>query len=170
MRLLRCTRTSSFNLLLRASPVEWVAPRESALVLPHWWSSECTLNGWMPNTRCSLPPDRRAAALADGDADALMGLLHPEFHWTSHTGEHFDRARYVQANTGGAAVWHGQQLDDVEVRVVGATAVLWCTVTDDVTTSGGRARFIMPVTQTWVRTPAGWQCLAGHAGPRITTP
>ena len=25
----------------------------------------------------------------------------------------------------------------------------------------------MPMTQFWVRTDLGWQCLAGHAGPRL---
>lgn len=113
---------------------------------------------------------RRAEALAHRDGAALNELLHPDFQWTSHLGEHFDRARYIAANAGGAVVWHEQRLSDVAVRVWGDTAVLWCTVTDDVTTADGRAPFVMPVTQTWVRTPTGWRCLAGHAGPRIVTP
>ena len=114
--------------------------------------------------------ERRAAALAAGDSDALRMLLHPDFHWTSHTGEHFDRTGYLAANTGGAVVWHRQRLADAAVQIVGDTAVLRCSVTDDVTTAAGRATFHMPVTQTWVRTPLGWRCLAGHAGPRTTAP
>jgi hypothetical protein len=109
---------------------------------------------------------RRAAALAERDAGALAGLLHPLFRWTTHTGEQFDRSGYVAANTAGPTRWHSQRLDDVAVTVAGGTAVLHCVVTDDVTTSAGRAEYRMPVTQTWVHTGDGWQCLAGHAGPR----
>ncbi|MFC8681956.1 DUF4440 domain-containing protein [Microbacterium ureisolvens] len=107
----------------------------------------------------------RAAALARGDAAALTRLLHRDFHWTSHRGDHFDRDAYIEANTGGAVRWHQQRLEDLDVVVVDGTAVVSCTVMDDVTTSDGRTRNRMPVTQTWVRTSAGWECLAGHAGP-----
>ena len=110
--------------------------------------------------------ERRAAALEAGDARALSALLHPDFGWTSHTGEHFDRDGYVNANVGGPTRWHSQQLTDVTISVVGDTAVLHCAVSDDVTTSGGRSASRMLMTQTWVRSDGAWRCLAGHAGPR----
>ncbi|MFE7846544.1 nuclear transport factor 2 family protein [Microbacterium sp. NPDC057407] len=109
----------------------------------------------------------RAAALATGDVPGLERLLHPLFTWTSHVGDRFARRAYIERNTAGPVQWHGQRLEDVDVTVVGATAVLSATVVDDVTTPAGRAEFRMPVTQTWVHTPGGWQCLAGHAGPRL---
>lgn len=109
----------------------------------------------------------RAAALATGDVAGLERLLHPLFTWTSHVGDRFDRRAYIERNTAGPVQWHGQRLDDAAVTVAGDTAVLTAIVVDDVTTPGGRAEFRMPVTQTWVRTRAGWQCLAGHAGPRL---
>ncbi|MFE5409537.1 nuclear transport factor 2 family protein [Microbacterium sp. NPDC056569] len=111
--------------------------------------------------------EHRAVALATGDESALRLLLHPEFAWTSHTGEHFDRDSYLDANLDGPTRWHSQVLTDVRVIVVGDTAVLRGTVTDDVTTDAGRSTFRMPLTQTWVRSGDRWQCLAGHAGPRI---
>ena len=104
----------------------------------------------------------RADALARGDGSRLRSLLHPDFHWTSHKGEQFDRERYVSSNTGGSVAWKAQNLTDIQVTVVGETAVLRCIVTDQV----GAELFTMPMTQTWVRSPDGWQCLAGHAGPR----
>jgi len=110
----------------------------------------------------------RADALGRGDRAALEALLHPQFVWTSHRGETFDRTAYLDANTTGRTTWHSQQLNGVDVRVVDAVAVLRCTVTDEVTTAAGRGTFRMPMTQTWVRNRSGWRCLAGHAGPRLT--
>lgn len=113
---------------------------------------------------------QRADALAHGDPVALARLLHPSFRWISHTGESFDRAWYIAANIGGPTRWHAQRFEDVAVTVVGNTAILRAIVTDDVSAASGREEFRMPVTQTWVRTAAGWQCLAGHAGPRLAEP
>jgi hypothetical protein len=41
-------------------------------------------------------------------------------------------------------------------------------VTDEVAGDDSVAEtFRMPMTQVWVRVEDGWQCLAGHAGPRL---
>ncbi|GEP40440.1 hypothetical protein NPS01_41030 [Nocardioides psychrotolerans] len=110
----------------------------------------------------------RAAALAVGDAARLAALLHPDFRWTSHMGETYDRADYVRRNTEGHTVWRSQELVDPEVVVVGDTAVLRAEVTDVVLDDAGEpATFRMPMTQTWVREGGAWTCLAGHAGPRL---
>src|SRR5206468_4805016 len=105
----------------------------------------------------------RADALSRGDADALRARLHPQFGWTSHRGDTFDRETYVRRNTGGDVRWHGQALEDVRVVVVGDAAVLHCTAADRVDGED----FRMPMTQTWIRSGEGWLCLAGHAGPRV---
>lgn len=110
---------------------------------------------------------RRAAALAAADAGALGDLLHPDFRWTSHRGEVFDRATYIRGNTAGSLLWRQQRLDDAQVTVVGDTAVLLAVVTDEVTRDGRARTFRMPMTQTWVRGELGWRCLAGHAGPAL---
>jgi len=106
--------------------------------------------------------EQRAQALAAGDATTLRALLHPEFGWTSHTGQRFDREAYVRRNAGGAVRWHRQELSQVSIRLAGSTAVLWADVTDVVDTG----TFHMPMTPVWVRTEIGWQLLTGHAGPR----
>ena len=111
----------------------------------------------------------RASALAAGDADRLTDLLHPDFRWTTHTGETLTRNQYVDRNTTGHTVWQSQDLADPVVDVVGDAAVLHAVVTDVVLTEAGEAEaFRMPVTQVWVRTDDRWTCLAGHAGPRLT--
>ena len=111
----------------------------------------------------------RASALARGDGDALVDLLHEKFRWTTHLGEQLDRTEYVHRNTGGDTVWRSQELGSPRVVVVGDIAVLHAEVTD-VVLSGAHepTSSRMPVTQVWVRMPAGWRCLAGHAGPRLS--
>jgi hypothetical protein len=52
----------------------------------------------------------RADALAHGDRERLRDLLHPDFRWTSHTGEQFDRDSYLRSNTDGTNRWSGQEL------------------------------------------------------------
>ena len=110
---------------------------------------------------------RRADALASGKPEALEAMLHPRFRWTSHRGEVFDRAHYIGSNTGTGLLWRQQLVDQTDVVVVGDVGVVSCVVTDHVEVDGEARTFRMPVTQTWVRVPAGWQCLAGHAGPLL---
>jgi ketosteroid isomerase-like protein len=115
----------------------------------------------------ALAAAMRAAALAQGDASALTSLLHDEFAWTTHVGTTYGREEYVRRNTDGHTAWRSQTLEDVEVVVVGDTAVLRGEAVDVVDASDGSPEtFRMPVTQTWVRTGDDWRCLAGHAGPR----
>ena len=103
----------------------------------------------------------RASALVDADADGLRTVLHEQFRWTTHRGDTYDREEYIRRNTGGRLAWNSQQLTGTDVVVVGDTAVLRAEVTDTVQSG----TFRMPMTQVWVRTGDGWQCLAGHAGP-----
>lgn len=113
--------------------------------------------------------EARAAALAEGDAERLLELLHEDFRWTSHTGETYDRAEYVRRNTAGHTVWRSQRLLDPEVVVVGSTAVLRAEVEDVVLSASDEAEtFRMPMTQVWIRVGGHWTCLAGHAGPRLS--
>ena len=106
---------------------------------------------------------RRAAALAAADAAALRELLHPDLQWTTFRGEVLGREDYIAGNTGDGLRWRTQRLDDIKVAVVGDTAVLTAWVTDEVTRDGQDLSFRLRLTQTWVRTPEGWQCLSGHA-------
>lgn len=111
----------------------------------------------------------RAAALAEGDAERLSALLHDEFRWTTHVGQTFSRDEYVRRNTGGHTVWRSQEMRDVDVVVVGDTAVLRAEVVDVVLSEEGEpVTFRMPMTQVWVRLGGAWSCLGGHAGPRRT--
>ena len=113
--------------------------------------------------------EARAVALASGDSEALRELLHEDFRWTTHVGQVFDRDEYIRRNAEGVTVWRSQTLGASEVMIVGETAVLLTVVTDVVVDADQKdAEFRMPVTQVWVRTRGTWQCLAGHAGPRLS--
>jgi ketosteroid isomerase-like protein len=57
----------------------------------------------------------------------------------------------------------GRRLEDVAVVVAGDTAVLTAAVTDEVCRDGRDQVFRVRLTQTWVRAPEGWRCIAGHA-------
>jgi ketosteroid isomerase-like protein len=125
-----------------------------------------------------LPPDadrravldaaeRRAAALAARDADALRVLMHESLRWTTHRGDVLDRERYIAGNTGGTLIWHGQRLEEVDVVAEGDVAVLTAVVVDEVEEDGGTRVNRLRLTQTWVRSGGSWVCLAGHAGPPV---
>jgi hypothetical protein len=116
-----------------------------------------------PEEEVTAAAGRRAAALAAGDEAALRLLMHPRLQWTNFRGEVLGYEEYVTGNTRGSLRWRSQRLDGVTVVVDGDTAVLTAAVTDEVTRNGREQSFRLRLTQTWVRTPAGWRCLAGHA-------
>jgi hypothetical protein len=112
---------------------------------------------------------RRAAALAAGNEAALRLLMHPGLQWTTFRGEVLGYAEYIAGNIRADLRWRSQRLDDAAVVVAGDTAVLTALVTDEVSRDGQDQVFQLRLTQTWVRTPEGWRCLARHAslpGPR----
>ncbi|TLM82694.1 nuclear transport factor 2 family protein [Pseudarthrobacter sp. NamE2] len=111
----------------------------------------------------------RADALRRRDGEQLRRLLHPQFRWVSHKGDHFDRDSYLKSNTEGQNTWHAQILEEPEITILGTAAVLTCTVKDDVSNSAGRRHYRMPMTQVWVH-EGTWKLVAGHAGPLIESP
>jgi hypothetical protein len=105
----------------------------------------------------------RAAALAAGDEGALRSLMHPGLQWTTFRGEVLGYEEYIVGNTRRDLRWRSQRLDGIKVAVAGDTAVLTAAVIDEVSGDGRDQAFHLRQTQTWVRTPEGWRCLAGHA-------
>jgi hypothetical protein len=116
-----------------------------------------------PEQEVTAAAMRRATALAAGDEAALRLLMHPGLQWTNFRGEVLGYEDYIAGNTRGDLRWRSQRLEGVTVVVAGDTAVLTATVTDEVTRDGREQSFRLRLTQTWVRTPTGWRCLAGHA-------
>ena len=101
--------------------------------------------------------------MAAGDATALRLLMHPDLQWTTFRGEVLGYEEYIAGNTGGNLRWRSQRLEGVTVSGTDSTAILTATVTDEVSRDGRDDIFHLRLTQTWVRTPQGWRCIAGHA-------
>jgi ketosteroid isomerase-like protein len=116
-----------------------------------------------PEVEVARAAARRAAALAAGDAAALRQLMHPDLQWTTFRGEMLGYEAYIAGNTGGDLRWRAQHLEGVKVTVAGDVAVLTASVTDEVSLDGRGHVFHLRLTLTWVHTPQGWRCLAGHA-------
>ncbi|GAA3268579.1 hypothetical protein GCM10020218_007950 [Dactylosporangium vinaceum] len=65
-------------------------------------------------------------------------------------------------------MWVDQMLEDIDVQIVGdAVAVLTALVVDVVSRDGTQETYRLRLTQTWVNSATGWQCLSGHAGPEV---
>src|SRR3954471_7107093 len=80
--------------------------------------------------------ERRSQALVARDAAALRALHHPQLRWTTQRGDVRDLDAYVAGNTEGELVWRDQRLSDVDVVVVGDTAVLTALVHDEFERAG----------------------------------
>ena len=111
----------------------------------------------------------RSHALVQKDAHTLDRILAPEFVYTNASGQVLDKAIYLALYVESPDVqWLSQELDAVHVHVCDSAAVLTCRVHD-------RARFGEQMldarfqsTYLYVKTSAGWQCVAGHTGPAAT--
>jgi hypothetical protein len=106
---------------------------------------------------------RRSAALVARDPDALRALLHPDLRWTLPSGEVRQRERYIAGNTAGELVWRDQTKSEVDVVIVGDTAVLTALVHDEYERAGVPGSHDVRLTLTWVREDGAWRVLAGHS-------
>lgn len=118
---------------------EWTDEVVFAVLADEWRARGSTPPA--PDARAAVldAAQRRARALAAGDAVELRRLLHPELRWTTHRGDILD---------GDCATLTGVAVDEVE-------------------RDGARQTFRLRLSQSWVRGQDGWQCLAGHAGPAV---
>jgi hypothetical protein len=106
----------------------------------------------------------RSDALVRKDAETLGRILADEFVYTNASGESFDKsnylARYVQSPD---MQWLAQDLDGVEVRLFGETAVLTCRVHDRAKFGTQTLDAYFQSTFVYLKTSAGWRCVAGHS-------
>ena len=109
--------------------------------------------------------NRRAAALAAQDWDAVAEQLHPAFFYVNANGDRLDRDGYLTFLRDGPLRWTRQTLENIHVCVEGTTAVLAATVVDDVIVAGEANRWEFVTTQTYVN-DGGWLYLAGQTAVR----
>jgi hypothetical protein len=95
---------------------------------------------------------------------ALDHILADGFVYTNATGEVLDRASYLARYVESPDVrWLAQDLEDVEVRMHGGTAVLTFLVHDRAMFGGQLLDAHFRSTFVYARTRDGWKCLAGHS-------
>jgi Domain of unknown function (DUF4440) len=109
--------------------------------------------------------ERRADALARRDWPALERELHPEFRYVNAEGRRLSRDDCLAFVSDGAFRWNEQRLEDVQVTIVGTTAVLTAEVHDDVQLGDERHELVFVSTQTYVLDEGRWLYLAGQTGP-----
>ncbi len=107
----------------------------------------------------------RSRALVARDIATLERILAPQFVYTNASGVLTDKQAYL-ARVGTPRVqWISQELSDVQVRVVGDTAVLTAAVHDRATFDGEPLDARFRSTFVYVRSASGWICVAGHTSP-----
>ena len=102
------------------------------------------------------------AAMLDGDADALEGLLDDALVFTALDGRVLGKAEDLDAHRSGRL--RLTRLDPSDCRVVrfGATAVVSVRMDVEATVDGRRADGAFRYTRVWCERPAGWRVVAGH--------
>ena len=93
----------------------------------------------------------------------MRELHHRELRFTTPRGDVRDHDAFIARNTEGALVWRDQRLSEVDVVVVGDTAVLTADVYDEFVLAGEPGSHTVRLTLTWVREDGVWRVLAGHA-------
>lgn len=98
-----------------------------------------------------------------GDAQAIEPFYATEFVLTASDGSRKDRARMLSEVASPALHFSRNQTEQVQVRVLGNTAVLTGVLHQTGSWQGKPFDYRFLVTDTWVRQGDRWVLLAGHA-------
>ena len=98
-----------------------------------------------------------------GDAQAIAPYYAADFVLTASNGSRKDRTRMLMEVGSPALRFSRNQTDQVQVRVLGDTAVLTGVLHQIGSWQGKPFDYRFLVTDTWVRQGARWVLLAGHA-------
>ena len=107
-----------------------------------------------------------SAALVAKDAAALDPLLSDDFLYTTAEGQVLGKAAYLARYLEAPDVhWYAQDLDDIRVRVYGASAVVICRVHDIAALGDQGINAFSRATYSYVVQAGRWRCVAGQAAP-----
>lgn len=108
--------------------------------------------------------DRTLNALISArDAKGAAALYCEEFVLTTAAGRRVSKGEILAQIVSPGLTFEINTMSGVQVRVVGATALLTGTLHQKGVLDGRAFEARLLVTDTWVRTERGWQLLAGHA-------
>jgi ketosteroid isomerase-like protein len=104
--------------------------------------------------------------LVSRDVRTMTEILHEDFVYTGSSGERLDRTAYLaRLVTAGDVKWLGQDLDEIDVRFFGDTAVLTARAHDRAIFGDETLDARVRQTFVFVKTGRGWRCVSGHASP-----
>lgn len=105
----------------------------------------------------------RSAALVKGDAQTLERLLAEGFVYTNASGVMLGKEEYLEMYVAsGDMRWEAQELEDIEVRLYGHTAILTARIHDRASYQNQVLDAHFRTTQVYVKTALGWVCIAAQ--------
>jgi catechol 2,3-dioxygenase-like lactoylglutathione lyase family enzyme len=113
-------------------------------------------------TELRLVIEQRSLALLALDANALEPLLADDFTYVNSSGELLDKARYLAFVAGGPMRWSSQEVDEMEVREIGDTAIVTCRVREAGSWKGEPFEARIRSTQVYQRCGGRWLYVAGQ--------
>jgi ketosteroid isomerase-like protein len=108
--------------------------------------------------------ERLNALIAKNNATEAGKVYAEDFVLTTSSGKRKMKQDILQEISSPELVMEINQTEEVEIRVVGTTAVLTGVLHQKGSYKGQQFDSWLRVTDTWVRTNEGWKILAGHAG------
>lgn len=109
--------------------------------------------------------DARYEATLAADLDTLGRLLHEDLVYGHSTGSVDSKASYLNAIESGGLIYHRLDRRNRRVMKRGATALIFCTLTMDVTVNGALRHLTNKTLSVWEKSGLGWQLLASHSTP-----
>ena len=102
-------------------------------------------------------------AYLKADVAALNELLADEFRVVHVNGREQNKAQFIEALQSGRAKFLSIEMDELEVRDFGNTAVAIARWTNTVEFKGQQNHGTDRVTDVWLKQPAGWRLVSAHA-------
>jgi ketosteroid isomerase-like protein len=114
-----------------------------------------------------IAADKKLNALLQArNAKEADALYFDDFILTTSVGKPKTKQDILKEITNSAVQMEINETTDVKVRLHGNTAVLTAVLRQKGTYNEKAFDVQLLVTDTWVKTPAGWKLLAGHAGKK----
>ena len=107
------------------------------------------------------------AAMLTGDVQELERLLHPDLLAVGPDGQLVDRAADLAAHRSGVFEIAALEEEELQVTVVGDTAVTFVVLRIAGEIEGSDASGQFRYTRTWTRDGTAWRVLAAHIAPIV---
>ena len=107
--------------------------------------------------------DRWKKALFAKDEGTLKSVLADELTYGHSSGVIESKADFIHSITSGKSAYYELELTNMEVTLVGTTALVRHKMTGDIVDNGNRVKPNLGVLQVWVKRKGNWQMVARQA-------